>query len=374
MGRSSVVARIREGVLVRPSMLEPATPGFRVVGCFNPAAFRAAGRTWLIVRVAEAAERSRRGFFPSPRADFSGRRPRVVVDQVPHRPKRGEDTRGLLLPDGTIRLRFISHLRLARVSDDGLQLEVLDQRPWLFPEHPWEEFGVEDPRATIVGRELLITYVAVGRQLGIAPALLRVKSLDAPPERLGTMLPSENKDVMLFPRKLKRKYVTVHRPMGKDAFTAPNIQIASSPDLVHWGEHRFVMGPSRGAWDSYRIGGGPPPVRVKRGWLLIYHGVERRRGAPIGRYSVGAALLDAKDPSRVIARSPRPILRPTRLWEREGFTPNVIFPTGVVLRGDELTLFCGAADECVTSVTVSLREVLSRLEKAKWPRTSMADG
>jgi len=357
------VRRLREGVLVRPGMLEPATPGFRVVGCFNPAAFRFGGEAWLIVRVAEAARSSRKGFFPSPRVDFSRRKPRVVVDQVRHRPKPGEDTRGLLLPDGTMRLRFISHLRLVRVSRDGLRTEMIDQRPWLFPEHPWEEFGVEDPRATIVGRQLLVTYVAVGRELGIAPALLRVKSLEAPPERLGTMLPSENKDVMLFPRKLRRKYVTVHRPMGRDAFTAPNIQVAESPDLAHWGRHRFVMGPSCGAWDAYRIGGGPPPLRTPKGWLLIYHGVERRAGDPIGVYSVGAALLDAKDPAKVLARTPKPILRPERPWEREGFTPNVVFPTGAVLRGDELTLFCGAADEYVTSITVSLREVLGRLRR-----------
>jgi predicted GH43/DUF377 family glycosyl hydrolase len=342
-------------------MLEPATRGFEVVGCFNPAAFRVGGQTWLIVRVAEAAERSRRGFFPSPRVDFSGRRPRVVVDQVGYKPRRGEDPRGLLLPDGTIRLRFISHLRLARVSGDGLQLEFLDQQPWLFPERPWEEFGVEDPRATVVGRELLVTYVAVGRELGIAPALLRVGSLEAPPERLGVFLPSENKDVTIFPRKLRGKYVAVHRPMGKDAFAAPNVQLAESPDLVHWGRHRFVMGPSRRAWDSYRIGGGPPPLRTPKGWLLVYHGVERRRGDAVGRYSVGAALLDARDPSRVLARTPKPILRPERPWERKGFTPNVVFPTGAVLRGDELTLFCGAADSCVTSITVSLREVLNSM-------------
>jgi beta-1,2-mannobiose phosphorylase / 1,2-beta-oligomannan phosphorylase len=362
--KQKTVKRLREGVLLRPEMLEPATPGFKVVGCFNPGAFRRDGRTWLIVRVAEAPEQSRKGCFPSPRVDFSRKKPRVVVDQVKHRPKRGEDTRGLLLPDGTIRLRFISHLRLARVSDDGLQLEMLDQRPWLFPAHPWEEFGVEDPRATVVGRELLVTYIAVGRELGIAPALLRVRSLDEPPQRLGVMLPSENKDVMLFPRKLKRKYVTVHRPMGRDAFTAPNIQLASSPDLIHWGGHRFILGPDAGAWDSYRIGGGPPPLKVPGGWLLIYHGVERRKGDPIGVYCVGAALLDEQDPSRVLARTPAPILRPERSWERKGFTPNVIFPTGALLRGDELILFCGAADECVTSITVSLHEVLSRMRKA----------
>ncbi len=370
MARKNTVKRLREGVLVRPSMLEPATPGFKVVGCFNPAAFRLGGETWLIIRVAEAAEKTRKGHFPSPRVDFSGRKPSVVVDQIRHRSKPGEDTRGLLLPDGTIRLRFLSHLRLARVSNDGLQVEMLDQEPWLFPEHPWEEFGVEDPRSTVVGRELLVTYVAVGRSLGIAPALLRVSDLDSAPQRLGTMLPSENKDVMLFPRKFRGQYMTIHRPMGKDTFTAPNIQVSSSPDLIHWGRHKFVLGPDAGAWDSYRVGGGPPPVKVPGGWLLIYHGVERRKGDPIGIYCVGAALLDEKDPSRVLARTPEPILRPERPWEKKGFTPNVIFPTGITLRGDELTMYCGAADECVSMVTVSVKDVLKRLKRLKKSRSS----
>jgi predicted GH43/DUF377 family glycosyl hydrolase len=365
MAGGGVVRRIREAVLLRPEMLEPAAPGFRVAGCFNPAAFRAGGETWLIVRVAEAAGRARGGRFPSPRVDFTRRRPRVVVDQVPHRPRRGEDVRTLVLADGTVRLRFLSHLRLARVSGDGLRLEMLDQRPWLFPEHPWEEFGVEDPRATVAAGRLLVSYVAVGRELGIAPALLEAASPDAPPRRLGVMLPSENKDVLLFPRRIRGRWAALHRPMGRDALTAPSIQLAFSPDLVHWGGHRLVMGPSRRAWDSHRIGGGPPPLRVEGGWLLVYHGVERRARDPIGRYSVGAALLDPRDPSRVLARSPRPILRPERPWERRGFTPDVLFPTGATLRGDELTLYCGAADRCVASVTVSLRDVLSRLARTR---------
>jgi predicted GH43/DUF377 family glycosyl hydrolase len=268
-------------------------------------------------------------------------------------------------PDGAIRLRYLSHLRLTRVSDDGMQVEFLDQEPWLFPAESWEEFGVEDPRATVVGREFLVTYVAAGRPLGIVPGLLRARSPARPPQRMGPILPCENKDVVLFPRRARGRYLALHRPMARDALSAPGIQLAASRDLLHWGEHRPVMRPSRGAWDSHRIGAGPPPLPVKRGWLLIYHGVERRRRDPVGRYSVGAALLDRKDPARVLARSPHPILRPERPWERSGFTPNVLFPTGAVLRGDELTLFCGAADTCVSSVTVSLREVLGRLEPVR---------
>lgn len=356
------VRRLREALLVRPEDLRPATPGFEVAGCFNPAAFRMGGATWLIIRVAEAPGAGRKGRFASPRVETAGRRPRAVVDRIPYKPRRGEDPRALVLPDGTFRLRFLSHLRLARVSADGMQVEMLDQRPWLFPEEEWEEFGVEDPRATVIGGELYVTYVAVSRRLGIAPALLRARWPGGRPERLGVILPAENKDVVLFPRRFGGRYLGLHRPLARDALAAPNVQFARSPDLVHWGGHGHLMGPGRGAWDSYRIGSGPPPLRTKKGWLLVYHGVERRRGDPIGRYSVGAALLDLRDPARVLARAPRPILRPERPWERRGFTPNVLFPTGAILRGDELTLYCGAADTCVTSVTVSLGEVLSRLK------------
>ena len=363
MPKTGQVRRIREAVLIRPSMLEPATPGFKVVGCFNPAAVKLGRETWLILRVAEAPEATRKDRFPSPRVEIRRGKSRVTVDQIPHKPRRGEDGRVLVQADGTVRLRFLSHLRLARVSADGLRLQVLDQRPWLFPEKSYEEFGVEDARATLVNGKLYVTYVAPSRELGIATALLEARSIEARPKRLGVILPAQNKDVLIFPRRFGKKFLALHRPVSRDAFTAPNIQFARSPDMVHWGGHGPMMSPAPGRWDSDRIGGGPPPVRIKEGWLFIYHGVERRPGQAVGSYSVGAALLDARDPTRVLARAPRPILRPARAWEKRGFTPNVIFPSGATLRGDELTLFCGAADTCVSSVTVSLKEVLSRLRK-----------
>jgi beta-1,2-mannobiose phosphorylase / 1,2-beta-oligomannan phosphorylase len=358
---SSEISRQRESLLINPGMLEPATPGFEVVGCFNPAFFRSAGNNWLIFRVAECPPRNRRDHFPSPRVQSSGGKLRVIVDQIPCNLAIGDDPRSLKLPDGHFRLRFLSHLRIAQVSDDGMSLIQIQQKPWLFPAHNWEEFGVEDPRATIVDRQIVVTYVSVSRQMGIAPALLKVDRSTLAPKRLGIFLPSENKDVTIFPRKSAGRFVALHRPMAHDAFAAPNIQLASSPDLLNWGGHRLLMSPNSKGWDSYRIGGGPPPIKVSDGWLLIYHGVQRRKGDPVGIYCVGAALLDEKYPHNVLARAKRPILKPLRKWEKKGFTPNVIFPTGSLLRGDQLILFCGAADSCVSSITVSLKELLGRL-------------
>ncbi len=362
MVTSSEISRRRESVLINPGMLKPATPGFQVIGCFNPAFFRSAGKNWLIFRVAECPPQAHPDHFPSPRVESSGKKLRVIVDQIPCNSSIGDDPRSLMLPDGHFRLRFLSHLRIAEISDDGMSLVKIQQKPWLFPAHNWEEFGVEDPRATIVNRQIVITYVSVSRLMGIAPALLKVDRTTLEPQRLGIFLPSENKDVTIFPRKSAGRFVALHRPVTHDAFAAPNIQLASSPDLLNWGRHRLLMTPNHEGWDSYRIGGGPPPIKVSGGWLLIYHGVQRRADDPVGIYCVGAALLAEKYPHKVLSRAKRAILKPRRKWEKIGFTPNVIFPTGALLRGDNLVLFCGAADTCLSSITVSLSEIMARLK------------
>jgi len=117
-------------------------------------------------------------------------------------------------------------------------------------------------------------------------------------------------------------------------------------------------------WDCVKVGAGPPPIRVPDGWLLIYHGVDTASSAdPVGTYRAGAALIDAEDPGRVLARSHEPMLEPRHPHEITGFVPNVIFPTGLVSDGaDYVLLFGGAADEVSTVTRLSVRSVLDHLK------------
>lgn len=104
-------------------------------------------------------------------------------------------------------------------------------------------------------------------------------------------------------------------------------------------------------WEEKKIGIGPPPIRTDDGWLIIYHGVDSG-----SVYRAGAALLDLENPRRVIARMPEPILEPEEEFEKVGLVPNVVFPEGAVMIGQELRVFYGGADRvgCVASVPLQL--------------------
>ena len=104
---------------------------------------------------------------------------------------------------------------------------------------------------------------------------------------------------MLFPRKIKGKYVMFSRPSDNGHTPFGDIYLSQSPDMVHWGEHRFVMG-TKGGWQSTKVGAGPVPIETPEGWLLFYHGVLTSCNGFV--YSFSAALLDLDQPWKVIAR------------------------------------------------------------------------
>lgn len=135
-----------------------------------------------------------------------------------------------------------------------------------------------------------------------------------------------------------------------------NMWLASSPDLLHWGDHRFVMGIRQGQWDGGRIGAGTVPIRTECGWLEIYHGA-----TTADRYCPGAILFDAEQPNRVIARMEEPLLQPEAGYQQHGFMPDVEFTSGAVLSGDTLTIYYGAADEVMAGAEISLTAMLERL-------------
>jgi predicted GH43/DUF377 family glycosyl hydrolase len=166
----------------------------------------------------------------------------------------------------------------------------------------------------------------------------------------------DNKDICIFPEKVGGRYVALHRPsvsmLGK-----PDLWIAFSDDLIHWGGHECVMRVRRGLWDSARIGCGPPPIRTDRGWLEIYHGSDNHS------YCLGAVLLDTSDPRKVLARSEKPLLAPEAPYEKKGFFDNVVFANGQILRPDgTLWIYYGAADRVMAGCEITVREVLKSLE------------
>jgi len=343
-----VARRAPENPIITPAHVAPSRADFEVVGVFNPAAIAHGDHVVLLLRVAEAPK-----VAPNEVAAPVWERGEIVVKRW-RRDAPGldlSDARAISI-DGATWLTSISHLRVAR-SRDGVHFEI-DDRPTFAPAHPLEAFGVEDPRLTFVAGEYIMNYTAVS-DAGIATGIATSRDLRNW-ERRGIAFAPNNRDVTIFPEQIAGKYAALHRPMP-DGIGQPAIWYATSWDLVRWGDHRFVAGRRAGAWDDLKIGGGAVPFRVDRGWLAIYHGVTRE---PL-TYSLGALLLDEHDPSRVLARSREPILKPEAPYEMRGFFGNVVFTCGVVPSGDVVKVYYGAADGVTALAELSLADIMRGL-------------
>ena len=252
-----------------------------------------------------------------------------------------------------------SSLHIAR-SENGITDWKIDPKPILaYGEEGlrYEEWGCEDGRVTYIEEDKcrFIIYTAYSPR-GAAVALARSYDL-VTAERIGLILSSSNKDAVLCPQKFNDRWLILHRP---DAGGDEHIWSAYSPDLVHWGEPHSVLSEEGGAaWDNIKVGAGAPPILLDEGWLLIYHGVKGYGGHLV--YRVGVALLDKDKPYKVIARSRKWIFQAEAPYELSGLTPNVVFPTGLLLCDDELWMYYGAADTCTCLATAKLKDVLSTL-------------
>lgn len=251
-------------------------------------------------------------------------------------------------------LTSISHLRLAR-SRDGVHFSV-DEKPALPLAGRYERWGMEDPRITYMEEEdrYLITYTAVS-EVGAMPALLETKNFKTF-KRLGCIFPPENKDVVIFPKKMNGLYYAFHRPVPYE-IGMPDIWVSSSPDLVHWGEHKYVCGVTEDGWENGRIGSGIPPIWTKDGWLHIYHGADEKN-----RYCLGAMLTRLSRPEQIIAKVKSPVLEPEMDYEKEGFFGGVVFACGQIQEESLLHIYYGAADDKIAKVTLTLEEILEKME------------
>lgn len=252
-----------------------------------------------------------------------------------------------------------SSIHVAR-SKNGVTDWQIEAEPLLRHGEPnwrYEQWGCEDARITYLAEEKrwYITYTAYS-STGAAVALARTTDF-AEAERIGLIFSPNNKDAVLFPRKFDGRWAVLHRP---DAGGIEHIWSAFSPDLVHWGEPHCVLPELAGAaWDSLKVGAGPPPVLTEQGWLLIYHGVKAYGGQLV--YRAGVALLEKDRPHKAVARSRNWLFQAEAPYELSGLTPNVVFPTGLIVRGDELWMYYGAADSCTCLATAKLDDVLALL-------------
>ncbi|MEM8736970.1 MAG: glycosylase [Planctomycetota bacterium] len=342
--------------LLTPGDFPASRSDLKVLGVFNPGAARLPdGRVVMMARVAEGPVEQRDGFHALPHWGPDGE---LVVEYLPEDQDILVDPRKVVrAQDQLMRLKFVSMIRTFVLDPSGLNL-VGDLAP-LVCEGPYETFGVEDPRITRIGETYYITYVSVSEH-GAATSLATTTDFQSY-ERHGVIFCPENKDVMLLPEKIGGRFAALHRPNTFQRFCKPEMWLAESDDARAWGGHRFVWS-GRYAWDNDRIGAGVPPVRVRQpgmdGFLEIYHGSQRAtRKGEVGAYRAGLLLLDPENPSRVIGHTPEPMMAAERDWEKHGFVPDVVFPTGVVEDGDRWLVYYGAADTHVGVTAFSLTDL-----------------
>ena len=181
--------------------------------------------------------------------------------------------------------------------------------------------------------------------------------------RLGPVMPPEDKDAAVFPVRFDGRWAMLHRPVAKLSNILSNIWISFSPDLSHWGDHQEVIQAREGSWwDASKIGLSAPPMETPEGWLILYHGVKTTASGSI--YRLGLVLLDLEDPTRVIRRSDEWIFGPKASYEREGDVDDVLFPCGWIKKDDTIFMYYGAADSCIALATAKLENILNFFLKA----------
>lgn len=171
-----------------------------------------------------------------------------------------------------------------------------------------------------------------------------------------------NRNGVLFPRKINGKFAMLSRPSDTGHTPFGDIYYSESPDMCHWGRHRFVMGTTYG-WQATKVGAGPIPIETEEGWLLIYHGVLTSCNGFV--YSFGATLLDLDQPWRVILRGEPYLLAPHKPYEQVGNVPNVVFPCAALLDQDtrRIAIYYGGADTVVCLAFGYIHEVIDFIKE-----------
>lgn len=346
------IIRSEKNPIITPEDIKPSRPDFKVVCVFNCGVTRFNEEILLLMRVAETPinNNPKKALIPildlkidkvivkkfnktDPSIDFSD--PRVVrtpTDQY---------------------LTSISHLRIAR-SRNGIDFKI-DEKPAIFPENKYERFGIEDPRITRINGKYYINYSAISDITGVTTCLASTTDF-VTFMRHGVIFMPDNKDIAIFPKKIKGRYYALNRPISAE-YGVRDMWISESPDLFYWGNHMRLMGTRERYWDNEKIGCGGVPFEIKEGWMEIYHGSSK-----INRYCLGAVLLDATEPWKVITRSEKPIIEPEMDYELNGFFGNVIFTCGNLYEEGKVKIYYGAADTCIAYAEIKLKDILNQLK------------
>jgi predicted GH43/DUF377 family glycosyl hydrolase len=343
--------------LERSPLGRSITEATYVMGAFNPGLARLPnGNLLLMVRVAEAlrepvADRCVRAIRWTPQG--------YVLDEHTLGNVNMTDPRQFSLKHGTHRLLGLSSLSWllpVELTPDGREIVCVHYDRAIEPAALYQEYGVEDARISRIGDLWYMTTCSVSAERHCTTLHVSANGLDY--ELKGIILDHQNKDMILFEGKVGGRFMALTRPLGEVYFAypeaspyagGPSINLAQSPDALHWKPlDQPGIRPRKDSASSMKVGGGSQPIRTDRGWFLMYHGVETRE--TVGIYRTYWALLDLDDPCRILRlEDEQPVLQAnpelTRSIAHQLYLPTpVVFTTGVADAGDHYIVASGEAD------------------------------
>ena len=263
----------------------------------------------------------------------------------------------------------VSFIHLGR-SDDGINWDIEEEKLHFVDEDgkPFEPGYAYDPRLVKVEDTYYIIWCTDfhGAAIGMA------KTQDFKTfVRLENPFIPFNRNAVLFPRKINGNFMLLSRPSDSGHTPFGDIFLSQSPDLTYWGKHRHVMSSGSNAWEGLKIGAGPAPIETDEGWLTFYHGVVRTCSGYV--YSIGGAILDINEPSKVLYRCSEALFTPEAPYEESGFVPNVTFPCATLVDKDtgRIAIYYGAADTYVALAFTTVDEIMDYIKAHS--KTNAAD-
>ena len=255
-------------------------------------------------------------------------------------------------------------------SKNGKNFEERLDSPVYFPRTPHEfgkSGGCEDPRLTKLDDKIYMTYTAFNGYInppGVALTSINVKDFLAKKWKWKhpifiSKLGEAHKNWVIFPEKIKDKFAILHSISPKIQINYfDNLEFNNYTPLKSF--HSF--GSRKNCWDNMVRGAGPPPIKTDIGWLIIYHAIDNQEPR---KYKLGAMILDCDNPTKILHRSPYPILEPNAKYENEGFKTGIIYACGATIIGDELLVYYGGADTVTCVATTPLKQFLNKLKTSK---------
>ena len=265
---------------------------------------------------------------------------------------------GSVTVDPTARLASVPRISNRRSGPDGDHVELIFEPDGdiservIFPVTEAQSNGIEDARFVEFhdgGRKTFhATYTAYS---GKAIRSELIETTDFISFRMSPLrgTAARNKGMALFPQRIDGRYAMIGRQDNE------NLYLIYSDDLYAWDSGIAILKPQF-PWEFVQIGNCGSPIELDNGWLLLTHGV-----GPVRKYSIGAVLLDKADPSKVLARSREPLVRPEPS-EREGYVPNVVYTCGAMRHNDQIILPYAVSDTFSNFATIKIAALMQAME------------